>query len=121
MPGTRPRSRSRRCTESVTLPRKSAAIVLPSMIRAVMDYLMLRPVGEALARSDDFLQRRDQGWAVARNGEPLDARGGAGDQRDVARWDARRLGDQPAQRLVGLALARRGAHPRLQHGPPVGQ
>ena len=35
-PGTMPRSRRSRCTASVTLPRRSAEIVLPSMMRADM-------------------------------------------------------------------------------------
>ena len=45
-----------RCTAAATLPRSSAAMALPSMMRAVM----VRSCGSVLARRDDLLQRRDQ-------------------------------------------------------------
>ena len=85
----------------VTLPRRSAAIALPSMMRAVMAlilnavmrgldpriHVLLLDEGvdgrakpghdELLARRDDFLQRRDQRGRIARNGQPLDAGRGA--------------------------------------------
>ena len=40
---------------------------------------------------------------------------------DVARRNAERLGDEPAQRRIGLAFDRRRAHPRLEHRAAVGQ
>src|SRR5665811_2607430 len=59
----------------------------------------------------DLLQSRDQRWAIARNDEPLDAGRGTHGERDVARWDADRLGNEPHQRSIRLALARCRAHP----------
>src|SRR5512144_2462367 len=118
MPGTIPRSRRKRWTASVTLPRKSAAIVLPSMIRA----LMIRCLGRtALARRGDFLQRCDQRWAVARNHEKFEAGRSPGDQGHVTRWDAHGLGDQPDQGRVGLAFARRRPHPDLEDSASIRQ
>jgi hypothetical protein len=51
----------------------------------------------------------------------LDPRGRAGGDRHVARRNADCAGDQAAMRPVGLAVGRRGAHARLEHGAPIGQ
>src|SRR5258707_12648347 len=68
----------------------------------------------------NLLQRGGERWAVARNGEPLDARTRARHQRHIARWDAGRMGQQSDQRGVRFAFGRSGANPRLEHALPVG-
>src|SRR4051812_35920832 len=68
----------------------------------------------------NLLQRGGERWAMARDGEPFDARTRAGHQRDIPRWDAGRIGQQGDQSVVRLAFGRGGPNPRLKHALPVG-
>ncbi len=66
-------------------------------------------------------QRRDEHNGITGNVDALEPRGCAGDDRDASRRNIEGAGDQPAQRVIGLPVGRRGAHPRLEHGTAVGQ
>src|SRR5262245_20687548 len=131
-----PRSRVRRCTASATLPRKSAAIPLPSMIFAVMACRRIRLVASgspdgrtqhqvsaatALPHHADFLQRGGKRSAGAADPQLLEPRARARNQAHVAHGDAEGPGDELDKRRIGLALACRRAHARLEHAAPVGK
>ena len=57
---------------------------------------------------------------MARNRQPLDAPGRAGHERDIARWDARGMGQQGDQRRIRLAFDRGGADSCLEYALPIG-
>src|SRR5262245_25817802 len=85
-----------------------------------MRALMIRyPAGPALARCNDFLQRRDKRWPIARDVQPLDAGGGPSHEAYVAPWDAHDLGDHVAQRNIGLTITRRRLHPYFENSPSI--
>ena len=67
----------------------------------------------ALPDCADFLQRRRKCNAPAGDLQALEPRAGARHQRNVAWRNHYRPGKQPHQRLVRLAVAGGGAHPRL--------
>src|SRR5262245_9362622 len=94
---------------------------LPSMMYAAMPVSQSRIDPSGLADRADFLQHRGERGAGAHGLDALDAGGRAGHEADVARRNTQRLGDQPDQRGVGLALARRRPHPRLQDAAPIRQ
>jgi hypothetical protein len=49
---------------------------------------------QALARRHNFLQRRNERWAITRNQKPLEATSRASDNSNIATGDAQRLCDQ---------------------------
>src|SRR5262249_42181058 len=77
---------------------------------------------QGLAWGHNFLQRREQRWAVARNQKTLEAAPRARDKRDVAGWDADRLGEQSNESSVGFT-GRPSAStctPSMASQPPFG-
>jgi hypothetical protein len=76
---------------------------------------------QGLARGRNFLQRREQRWAVARSQKALETARRAGDKRDVAWWDADRLGDQSNESSIGFAIRRCRAHANHERRTTVSQ
>ena len=69
----------------------------------------------------DFLQRGGEPCGLAGYPHPFEPRARAGEKADVARRNAKRRRDEPDERRIGLALARRRAHAHPQHAASVGQ
>src|SRR5262249_30397461 len=76
---------------------------------------------QALARHGDFLQRRYQCWAIARNHEPFDATCSTGCQNDITPWDVHCRCNQPYQGRVGFSFACSRPNPKLEDGTRVRQ
>ena len=69
---------------------------------------------------DQTGERRHQARRIARNPNALLPRGCARHQRCLTWSDADRIGQQPAQRRVGLAVRWRRAHPRFEDRASIG-
>jgi hypothetical protein len=69
----------------------------------------------------DFLQRGGEPCGLAGYPHPFEPRARAGEKADVARRNAKRRRDEPDERRIGLALARRRTHAHPQHAASVGQ
>src|ERR1700674_3942288 len=114
---------ARCCTSHATLLRSSAAIALPSMMRATIacSCASIRLDLALPGLIDHPLHGGRERSSIAVYLQALDARLRAGHEIDPPQAHSEHIGTEPEQCRIRRALGRRDADPGAQHTPPVGE